>query len=572
MSRRPPFAHPIRLAIALVVIVGLAAGAFLYLREDEAPTAASELAGDDRAFAGDDPLERACDLSDEILLRVWRGHYGPRSWDLMMVPQFPNYSGVFDAVNHSGPWDYLTTVPLVLYGPERIAPTGELDRPASITDVYPTVGELTGVDLPERDGEVLTEALKGGSGAPKLVISMVWDGAGRNVLDEWSDRWPTLKRLSREGTSYLEASVGSSPTITPAIHSNLGTGAFPRTHGIPGIYYRGANDKIVEAFADRDPSQLELTTYADDIDQAFGNQSLVGMVASRSWHIGMFSHGSTITGGDEDQLGIFRTSLVRDPGESDVEAGEGYSIPVSLTTTEWSRLEEYGEKLDRADGEADGKWLGHPVLTGELRDNPAWVQHEYDAIIRMLDVEGYGDDDVPDLFFTNLKMADTIGHHYLMDSPEMGEVIESLDSGLGRLVDYLDREVGDYVIILTADHGHTLPARRTGAWPVGNGRLLADIDEHFEIPEGESLVPDTVAVGLFLNRDVMEKYDVTEDEIARYVNSYTIRDNWDGQELPPGYEDRGDEHVFSAAWPVSQMDEVMECRFDSPTPPPDLKG
>lgn len=544
----------------------------MLLNDDSGPSAASKLGSEDRIFSSNDPVKRACDLPERILLRSWRGDYKKRTWDLMMVPHYPNFSGAFETVNHSGPWDYLTTVPLVLYGPERIAAAGDVDRRVSITDVFPTMGALTDVDLPPREGQVLEEAVTDSPGTPKLIITMVWDGVGRNVLEEWPGRWPTLERLMQEGTSYPEASVGSSPTITPAIHSNLGTGAYPRQHGIPGIFYRGEGGDIVEAFAGRDMSQLELTTYADEIDQAFGNESLVGMVASRSWHLGMLSHGSTIPGGDEDQLGIFRTSLVEDPDESDVGAGEGFAVPGSLASTEWSRLEELGDRVDRSDGEADGQWLGHPVLTGEIRDNPAWVQHEYDAILRMIEEEGYGADDVPDLFFTNLKMADTIGHNYLMDSQEMGLVLESLDQGLKRLIGYLDKEVKDYALVMTSDHGHTPPARTTGAWPVGNTRLLNDIDEHFGIPEGETLVPDTVAVGLFFNKDTMKRYDVTADEIARYVNSYTIRDNWDEEELPPGYEDRGDENVFAAAWPVPQMDEVMECKFGSPTPPPNTYG
>ena len=561
-----------RLAVAVLLVVAMAGSVFWLMRDDAPPTAASQLASEERMFSSNDPLERACGLADRILLRVWRGDYKNRSSDLMMVPHYPNYSGLFETVNHSGPWDYLTSVPLVLYGPERIASAGEVDRPVTLADVFPTVGSLAGVGMPRREGEVLTEAMKEVGGSPKLVITMVWDGAGRNVLAEWPERWPFLSRLMEEGTSYVDASVGSSPTITPSIHANLGTGGYPRDHGVTGIYYRNAAGKVVEAFAGRDPSFMELTTYADEIDQAYANESLVGMVASRSWHLGMFSHGSTIPGADEDQLGIFRTSLVKDPGESDVGAGDGYTVPESLTTTEWSRLEEYGEEVDRSDGAADGEWLGHPVLTGEIRDNPAWVQHEYDAIIRMLDEEGYGDDDVPDLFFTNLKMADTIGHHYLMDSQEMALVLESLDDGLERLVGYLDREVKDYVLILTSDHGHTLPATRTGAWPVANGRLVRDIDEHFDMPEGESLIAGNVAVGLFFNSENMEEHGVSEDDIARFVNSYTIRENWDEESLPPGYEDRGDEQVFAAAWPVSRMEEVMNCKFGSPAPPPDLHG
>ena len=558
--------------VAIVVVIGLVGGAFWVLRDDETgPSAASELGKTDRIYPSNDPLERACGLSEKILLRVWRGDYKKRSSDLLMVPHYPNYSGLFDTVNHSGPWDYLTTVPLVMYGPERIEAVGEVGTHANVTDVFSTVGALTDVDLPPRQGKVLDEAFTDAPGVPKLVITMVWDGVGRNVLEEWPGRWPFLERVMGDGVSYVDASVGSSPTITPSIHANLGTGGYPRQHGVTGIYYRNAAGQVVEAFAGRDPSFMELTTYADEIDRAYDNESLVGMVASRSWHLGMFSHGATIPGGDEDQLGIFRTSLVKDPGESDAGAGFGYAVPGSLTdTAAWSRLEEYGDDLDREDGEADGEWLGHPILTGEIRDNPAWVQHEYDAIERMLEEEGYGTDDVPDLFFTNLKMADTIGHHYLMDSAEMGEVLSALDEGLEGLVGYLDREVKDYVIVFTADHGHTLPASRTGAWPVANGKLMADIDAHFDIPKGESLTIDSVAVGLFFDTEMMEKHDVSADEIARYVNSYTIRENWDEPELPPGYEDRGDEHIFAAAWPVSQMDEVMTCKFDSPTPPADL--
>lgn len=558
--------------MAIVVVVGLAGGGLWYLRDDPPPSAASKLSSEERTFPTNDPLERACALSEKILLRVWRGDYKERSPDLRMVPQFPNYSGLFDTVNHSGPWDYLTNVPLVLYGPKRIAATGRIETQATLADVFPTVGALTGVGMPRREGRILEEAVKDAPGVPKLVLTMVWDGAGMNVLEEWPDRWPFLRSLMEDGATYVNASVGSSPTITPSIHANLGTGAYPRQHGVTGIYYRNAAGEVVEAFAGRDPSFMELSTYADEIDQAYGNASQVGMVASRSWHLGMFSHGSTISGGDEDQLGIFRTSLVKDPGESDVGAGRGYSVPGSLTTTEWSRLEEYGDEVDRSDGEADGEWLGHPVLTGEIRDNPAWVRHEYDAITRMLDKEGYGADDIPDLFFTNLKMADTIGHHYLMDSREMAEVLEALDDGLQRLVDYLDKEVKDYVIVFTADHGHTLPARRTGAWPVANGKLVADIDAHFDIPKGESLTSGNVAVGLFLDREVMEEHGVTEDAIARYVNSYTIRENWDEDDLPEGYEDRGTEHVFSAAWPVSQVDDVMDCKFGSQTPPKNLNA
>ncbi|MGH2735825.1 MAG: alkaline phosphatase family protein, partial [Actinomycetota bacterium] len=340
---------------------------------------------------------------------------------------------------------------------------------------------------------------------------------------------------------------------------------------VTGIYYQTPRGRTTEAFKHRGTADLELSTFADEIDRAYGNSSKVGLVASRSWHMGMIGHGSTVAGGDDDQLGIFREQLVAGVAEFSGQT-PGFSFPASLAETSWSRLEEYGDQVDRSDGRADDKWLGHPVLTGKLRDNPAWVMHETDAIIQTIKGEGYGADGVPDLLFTNIKMADTVGHHYLMDSKEMGLVVRALDDSLKKIVAYLDREIGDYVLVLTADHGHTLPAARTGAWPVRNGVLAEDIDAHFGAPEKESLVERNVAVGLFLNQPLMKEMDVTAEDVAGYLNEYTVRDNWPEAVLPEGYERRGQENVFAAAWTQAKMDDVMRCAFGSKRPPAGQRG
>jgi Type I phosphodiesterase / nucleotide pyrophosphatase len=560
-----------RLPIVVLVALLVAGSAYFVVTRPEPDSPAEKLEPAARTFDTNDPVERGCLLSEKILLRAWRGDYLPRAPDLTMVPQHPNFSGGFETVNHSGPWDYLTNVPLVFYGP-RIESAGRLEEPASLVDVYSTVGKLVDVDLPPRDGKPLDAALKPErDGVPKVIVTVVWDGVGRNVLEEWPNRWPFLASMEREGTSYVDASVGSSPTITPSTHSNLGTGTYPRKHGVTGIYYREeGTGAVVDAFHGRDMSGLRQTTFGDDIDQAYDNLPLVGVLASRSWHMSMLSHGAALPGGDEDQAALFRETLVGTEGDEVLPSNAGFETPDSLANTDWSRLEEYADELDREDGKADGKWLGHPVLAEELHDNPAWVKHQTDAIIHMLREEGYGTDDVPDLFFTNLKYADTVGHYYIMDSKEMGFVLEALDDGLRRISEYLDATVGDYVLILTADHGHTPPAQRTGGWPITNGRVVEDIDEHFKMPQGRSLIENSVAVGLFLNADTMREFDVTAEEVAEFLNGYTIEDNSPSDVVPEDYADRADEPVFSAVWTKNQLDEILECKFGSPRPPRDL--
>src|SRR3712207_9022025 len=49
---------------------------------------------------------------------------------------------------------------------------------------------------PDRDGRPLSDALTGSFRPPKLVVVIVWDGAGRATLQRWPDRWPTLDRKS----------------------------------------------------------------------------------------------------------------------------------------------------------------------------------------------------------------------------------------------------------------------------------------------------------------------------------------------------------------------------------------
>lgn len=554
-----------RLLRTVVVLVVLAGGGYFAVAALDGgtdspgrPGGPPPPAGEGRTFASTDPVERACALDKPLLARVWRGYHPKRSEDVTFVPLAPNYSGAFDVTSHSGPWDYLQNVPLVLYGPGVVADAGRVKGGATLADVFSTAGALTGVDLPEREGRLLDEAIAGSAAPPKLIVTIMWDGVGRNVLERWPGRWPNLARMERGGTSYVEASVGSSPSITPATHSTLGTGVFPRTHGVTAINIRTDNGGVRTAFNQRDPGDLRVTTFADEIDLALGNEPLVGMLAWKSWHMGMMGHGTMTPGGDADQLAII--------GGDERITGNPlyYSAPEYLE--HFPGLEEHAEQLDLEDGEADGKWRGHGIL--DLHDNPAWVDFETDAILAMLEGEGYGADDVPDFFFTNYKPTDIVGHQYTMDSPEMGDVLEAQDAALGRLLDWLDANVGHYAVILSADHGHTPSPERSGAWPLLQGQLQEDIDAHFEVPEGKSLVEHANPVGPFLDKEVMDELGVTGAEVAEFLNGYRIRDNWGGDELPEGYEDRGDENVLAASWSRRQYADVMRCAFGSEEPPP----
>ena len=565
-----------RLIIVLVAVALVATPiVFLASRDDERPQRAAPRRETPLTKpAYDRIVQRACSLDPKILARIWRGFHEVHSPDVTVVPKEPNYWGSFVRVSHTGPWDYVQEVPLLFYGPGRIADAGLVEEAVNVTDIYATVGEVLGVELPERPSEVLDEALVDGSqGAPKLVVVLVWDGVGRNVLERWPDRWPNLAKLERKGTSYRNATVGSSPSVTPATHSNMGTGAFPRDHKMVTIEYRGTDGKMHSAFDKGDPSQLELTTFGDEVDQIYDNESEVGLLGwsvggtpvegPGAWitnHLGLLGHGKAIPGGDADEL-----ALIGDTGNITANP-EIYTFPSYLE--DLGGLEEHARELDRSDGLADGLWLGHEVLGSH--DNPAWVEYQMDILTTMIEESGYGADDVPDILMTNFKMTDIAAHNYTIDSPELASALEAQDAALGDLVSVLDERVGDYALVLTADHGHTRDALETGAWPVEPQELIADVDAHFDTREGRSLIEATEPVGLYLNRDVARSLGIEEGEVARFLNGYTIRDNWAEEELPDGYEDRGAERVFSATFEKPQLSDIMRCAFGSKAPPEDL--
>src|SRR5688572_2723136 len=196
-----------KLAIGIALLLAVAVGAFFLFRDQDEPTPATELSSEERTFDSNDWMDRACALPEEQLVRIQRGHHPVHSEDVTIVPLPPNYSGSFGVTSHSGPWDYLQNVPLVLYGPPHVNAAGIVEGEVSITDVYPTVGHMTGVDLPARTGKLLRDAVTQKGTRPKLIVTIVWDGVGRNVLERWPGRWPVLERLEREGTSYIDAVV-----------------------------------------------------------------------------------------------------------------------------------------------------------------------------------------------------------------------------------------------------------------------------------------------------------------------------------------------------------------------------
>jgi hypothetical protein len=559
---------PRRLITAIGIVMLLLAGtsAVLALRNDSEGNEAQP----DRQESAFVPkkafLKNACNLPPEWVRLIHRGWVPHRasSVDLVLVPKPMNYVGSFLSTSHSGPYDFLQEVPLLFYGRGYIEKLGRIspNRDVSLVDVAPTLAEIMKFDSwPRRQGTVLAKAIKPSPRPPTLVVVIVMDGAGWNDLEYWPDRWPNLRRLMQDGTSFENATVGSSPSITPSIHTNLSTGTYPRFHEVTGITVRTESGKLTGGFSEKSrQSGAEYTvpdvaitrsTLADEWDLANGNEAKIGALLPGNFPLGMVGIGTAQAGGDEDIVGftVKTTWTTKTPY---------YTLPDYVNSPDLSVGRDISA-VDRSDGKADGQWQGHDIRP--IDATPALAPWQTRVAKEIIVNEGFGKDELTDMFFMNYKAPDFAGHRWNMIAAEQGDVIESVDAAIGDLVEWLDENVrpDNYVVVITADHGQT--PLKAGGWPIRRPEVVEDLNQRFDHVDNErSLVQATSASSLFLDAEEMAANNVTASQTASFLSRYTVRANLpSGEDLPPAWQDRGNERVFSAVFPGGKLPAVVRC-------------
>ena len=290
-----------RLAASLVTALALVAPLALTVAAPASPS-------------DQDLVKLACGLPHDYLVRTWNGYSPDRGPEITAIPAEPNFMGA--GLPHVGPWDYIQHVPMFWYGPGHIAANGQIPGAVTLADIAPTQASLLHFDgFTAPDGTSMTKAIEPGQTPPKLVVVLVWDSAGINVLQEHAKEWPYLKSLIPKGTWYDDAYVGSSPTSTAQDHATIGTGSFPIDHGIVAHHFQmGGQDTTPWQIG---PNFFVDPTFADIYDHANDNKPVAGIVATADIHLGMLGHGSFWNGGDRD------IAMTRSPDVKSTSTAEG---------------------------------------------------------------------------------------------------------------------------------------------------------------------------------------------------------------------------------------------------------
>ena len=514
-------------------------------------------------------IEQTCaDNSKEVLVRTWRGIMPGRSGNLQIISRFPDYIGA--GLTHSSPYDYTQEVPLFLYGPGFIKP-GVIDEPVTLADLAPTTGALLDFPFDAPDGTVQTEALQQDRPLPRLVVTLVWDSGGMNVLNAWPKDWLYLKSIMGEGAWFTDASVGASPSNTPTGHATIGTGAFPAEHGMVDEYVK-VNNRIEKPNANG-PAFMVLPTLADLYDRAMDNEPEVGALATLSAHLMMIGHGSQWTGGDQD-IAVAREK------EDAATGGDETAVSWSLTSgmapfyeipeyvNELPKIDRFNDELDSMDGARDGMWRDNSIEQfHDGFDTPARTPFQTQLFENVIQEEGFGADDVPDLLYLNYKAIDVIGHAFSATGIEMSDAIRVQDQHLEIMVDFLNDTVGkgQWVLALTADHGTNFDPAVSGAFQIDTGSIEELLNQQFDDDDDVPLIDKFRTTEFWLNEEELRQGGHDLLDVSSFLLGLTQAETFKpGREPLPGHED---DTVFAGAFPTSLM-ERMPCLPDADVPSP----
>jgi hypothetical protein len=485
----------------------------------------------------------AGDLGSEYMELVRRAFHPSRSGDIQLLLA-PGNSSNYESeslqlrprdpnTSHASVWMYLERVPLVVYAPGLVTASDSEDR-VSLADIAPTIAQLVRFDgwPDDRDGSPLVELGPGSRGAPKVVVTFVIDGGGWNVLHEWPDAWPNLQRLMGEGANFRNAITGSFPAVTACAHATIGTGAFPRTHGITGHNIRTPQG-VRKAYGHAgvaDPSDILVPTLADLYSESTGNRAWVGELGYQVWHLGMLGHGGRTRGADEKPVAVYWSegSDAWTPHNQDL-----FRLPArvpGMDLLDAHRASFTPPPPSPYDADPDGSKADCCT--------PPIVQFEGDLIEATIDSEPIGEGEEPSLLFINFKAPDYAGHLYNMRDPREATVLAEVDVQLGRVAALLEERFGrgGFALIVTADHGQCPLPDDVGGTRVDPRELGNDIEAKFHGAR-RSVIESVVPSEIYLRAESLDELGITRGDVAAFLRDYRY-----GQNIGPYIRDDAIEH------------------------------
>lgn len=343
---------------------------------------------------------------------------------------------------------------------------------------------------------------------PPLVVLLVVDQFRGDYVQWYGHQWTKgLRRLLDTGAYFPLAAYQHAVTLTCAGHSTIGTGAYPRTHGmIANEWYDREQKKRVVCTDDpavtpvgfgglpvkehHGPRLLRTNTFADELrNQAAVAPHITSLSLKARSVIGMAGHAGDLMAWLEDTGAWASSTAFMKAPRPDVDAFASAHAIAKQYGRVWDKLLSPAAYLFTDDGAGEQKPDNGTVLFPHPQTRPGgttdqtfvtnWERTPFvDEMLTDMALqfsEGYGTGAGTDMLAVSFSALDYVGHRYGPKSHEVQDVLARLDIQLGRLFDGLDKRLGagNYVVALSADHGIAPIPEQVTALGLDGGRYTA---------------------------------------------------------------------------------------------------
>ncbi|MBU1418434.1 MAG: alkaline phosphatase family protein [Proteobacteria bacterium] len=414
-----------------------------------------------------------------------------------------------------------------------------------------------------------------------LVFTLDQARADYFTNPQMSAAWQfTSKELIEKGTYYSEARLSYAGSRTAVSHTVVGTGTTPGVHGIVGNNIK-LGDSFPLAFNDEprhsmNMFNLTVPSYADVMDLEKDNKPvIISMSPYGRAALAMGGHGAAFSDESDNDIVVqllmdtglpytndeyfhLPETLLQDANDTAIRIDQWLlnNYGIDIHNDKWTEgmivtdNSPYAVPNDNVITGPQGSFpdgttfsFSHDSVTPEKtaptseyqlwNENEAFPSNSYfsetmntpfyqlwavDMLLKTIESEGVGMDNIADLVFFNFKCLDKVGHKYGVNSPEIYTYMYYTDYCLMKIKYWLDKNVGrsNYLMVVTADHG---------AHNAYEGRILYqnDLFDAIETAFGENVVLNDPNEGMpfddmiYLDQEILDEGGVTQADVALFV-------------------------------------------------------
>lgn len=399
---------------------------------------------------------------------------------------------------------------------------------------------------------------------PKLVVGIVVDQMRNEYINRYYDDFGEdgIKRLINKGYYFTNTHYEYMPTYTAPGHATIYTGAVPNVHGIVGNswYHRGLQQVI---YCTQDDScdvvggegrgmssaRLASSTVTDELRMSTNERGkVIGVSIKDRGAILPAGHMSNGAYWFDDDGNFISSSYFMESLPKWVQKFNNKKLPIEYIKKGWDMTPgvTFDESL-KDDNPYESKLGGKtaPVFPydltdliksggiGSMRATPYGNDLVVDFVEEALVQEQLGKDEHVDMIAVSFSSTDYVGHAMGPRAIETQDTYIRLDRSIARLLQFLDKEVGNgnYLVFLTADHGaaevpNYLRDRGFDVSTISYSALSDELKKASIKEYGENVVKNVSNFNIHLNHEVLKNLKLDEKDVVEFVRSYLLNKDY----------------------------------------------